>query len=360
MKYFEISLLCILSVLIFSCRSKDDNVFFKGELVHIGITSCTDTLKGSLVTLEDECLGLISVYDSLIFFSHAMDKKYQYRCYNYETGRHVANFFPIGRGNGEFMNVTPIHCTFNCGDTVKSIFVAVDEQKIGVFNISQSVLNKKTMLESISNFEWKKRFINPITQVYPLGDKIIGYINGRKPYFENDNYILPHCMVFDKTTMDVVDTIELYNKALLNELGEGIDINVFSFFNALKPDGTQMASIMVYLPQINIWDIKSGKIKGIRFGQTTLGDLMDHSRQATLCHAFLEVDENYIYVPLFIDDEFDKGTHLINVFSWEGNHIAQYYLEEPFDQIRMEPKSNTLFTYNQFTDKLYRYKMPDK
>lgn len=225
MKYFEVLLLCMLT---FSCGFKDDCFYFKGELVHIDITSCTDTLAGKLVTIEDEPLGLISVYDSLIFFSHALDKKYQYRCYNYETGKHVSNFFPIGRGSGEFLNVTPIHCTFNSGDTVKSIFIAVDEQKIGIFNISQSVLHKKTILESVSDFEWKKRFINPVTQVYPLGDKIIGYVNGRKPYFKDDDYILPQCMVFEKTTMNVLDTIELYNKTLIDELEEGIDIYISS------------------------------------------------------------------------------------------------------------------------------------
>ena len=109
MKYFEISLFCILCTIAFSCRSKDDCIFFEGELVHINITSCPDTLEGNLIKLEDEPFGLISVYDSLIFFSHALDKKYQYHCYNYETGKHVANFFSIGRGSGEFMNVTPIH-----------------------------------------------------------------------------------------------------------------------------------------------------------------------------------------------------------------------------------------------------------
>lgn len=360
MKHFGISLFCIWCVLFFSCCPKDDRIFFKGELVHIDITSCTDTLKGSLVTLEDECLGLISVYDSLIFFYNPMNRQYQYCCYNYETGKHVANFFPVGRGRGEFINVTPIHCTFNCGDTPKSIFVAANEQKMGIFNISQSVLHKKTTLESVTDFEWKKRFTNPIIQVYPWGDRIIGYIKGREPYFKNDHYILPQYMFFDKTTLDVVDTIELYNKALVNELKEGIDMDVFGSFSALKPDGTQMASCMGYLPQINIWDIKSGKIKGIRFGQTTLLDLIAHPQQATICHVFLDIDDDYIYVPWFVDGEVNKGTHIINVFSWEGNHIARYYIEESFDRIQIEPKSNTLFAYNQFTNKLYRYKMPAK
>lgn len=360
MKYFEISMFLLLCVLTFSCRPKDDHIFFKGEIVHIDMYSCIDTLKGDHVTLEDDVLGLISVYDSLIFFYNPMDKHYQYHCYNHETGKHVANFFPVGRGRGEFLNVTPMYCMYNCRDTIKSIFVAANEQKIGVFNVTQSIFQNKSVLESITDFEWKKRFIKPITQVFPLDNRIIGYIKGREPYFKKDNYTLPQYMLFDKATLEIVDTIELYNKKIIKKMIEGVDMNIFGFFSALKPDGTRMASVMGYLPQINIWDIKTGKIKGIRFGQTTLWNLIDNPQQAKMCHVFMDIDDKYIYAPWFVDGDINKGTHIINVFSWEGNHIAQYYIEEPFDQIQIEPKSNTLFTFNQFTNKLYRYKLPDK
>lgn len=357
MKNFKILLF---GILFFSCRSKDDSIYFKGNLIHIDISSKVDTLEGNIIKLEEEHYGLISVYDSLIFFSNPMDRQYQFRCYNHITGKHLANFFPIGRGHEEFMNVSPIHHTFNCGDTIKSIFVAANEEKMGLFNISQSILNKRTVLEDLSDFKWKKSFLKPLTTLYPLGDRIVGYIHGGKSLLENSKNTLPHYIYFDKTTMDIIDTVDIYNEVLNNILSDRVDSKVLGFFTALKPDGTKMVNSMSFLQQINILNIETGEIKGIRFGQKTLLDLIDNPEEVKMYHMFFDVDDDYIYVPMFADGMINKGANIINVFSWDGDYIAQYYIKEAFDQIQIEPKSNKLFTYNQFTSTLYCYGIPSK
>lgn len=85
-------ILIVCCVFVFSCSSKEDS-FFNGELIHIDISAQTDTLKGDAIVLEDEGVGMISVLDSLIFFYNPIDKRYSYHCYNYKTGKHIADFF---------------------------------------------------------------------------------------------------------------------------------------------------------------------------------------------------------------------------------------------------------------------------
>lgn len=359
MNYSNI-ILIVCCVFVFSCSSKEENSFFNGELIHIDISAQTDTLKGDAIVLEDEGVGMISVLDSLIFFYNPIDKRYSYHCYNYKTGKHIADFFPIGRGHNEFLNVTPIHCISMCNDTAKSVFVALNEQKSGIFNITRSISEKKTVLEDVRDFEWKKHFTNPITQIYPYKDKLIVLVNGRKTHFKHNTYMLPQYVFWDKKTLKPIDTITFYKKALTKELHEELDMNLFRFFGILKPDRTKMASIMGYLPQISILDIESGSIKEIRYGETTLWDLLAYPTSVARCHSSVAVDDNYIYLPWFIDGEITKGTHIVNVFSWEGKHVMQYYIEEPFDQIQIDSKSNVLLAYNQFTNRLYRYTIPNK
>lgn len=357
------SLIAILIAFLFvGCDSKNKDVeYFNGELVYRDISAQADTLTGEAIVLEDECVGgMVTVLDSLIFFYSPTDKHYSYHCYNYKTGKHIGDFFPIGREHNEFLNVTPIYCVSMYKDTAKSVFVALNEQKLGTFNITRSLSEKKTILEDVRDFEWKKHFTNPITQVYPCKDQLIVLLNGGKTNFKHDTYILPQYVFLDKKTLEPIDTIAVYNKALLKELHKGTDMNLFRLFGILKPDRTQMVSIMGYLPQISILDIESGDIKEIRYGKTLLRDLLVNPTSVARCHSSVAADDNYIYLPWFIDGEITQGTHIVNVFSWDGRYVAQYYIKEPFDQIQIDSKSNVLLAYNQFTNKLYGYALSHK
>ncbi len=203
------ALMVIFANVLLLCCMKDnkDAEYFNGELVYTDLSAPTDTLKGEAIVLEEECVGgMVTVLDSLIFFYNPTDKHYSYHCYNYKTGKHIGDFFPIGRGHNEFLNVTPIYGVSMCKDTAKSVFVALNEQKLGTFNITRSISEKKTILEGVRDFEWKKHFMNPITQVYPYKDKLIVFENGRKTHFKHDTYILPQYVFLDKKTLEPVDT----------------------------------------------------------------------------------------------------------------------------------------------------------
>lgn len=119
------SLIAILIAFLFvGCDSKNKDVeYFNGELVYRDISAQADTLAGEAIVLEEECVGgMVTVLDSLIFFYSPTDKHYSYHCYNYKTGKHIGDFFPIGRGHNEFLNVTPIYCVSMYKDTAKSVF----------------------------------------------------------------------------------------------------------------------------------------------------------------------------------------------------------------------------------------------
>ena len=140
-------------------------------------------------------------------------------------------------------------------------------------------------------------------------------------------------------------------------------------WDRIKPDRTKLAMSMVYLGQINIMDIATGKITGYYIKDTHNFDVLrKHSNfDMRFFYGQTLVDDDFIYGVLndsedaLINGEYrfingsDKTT--LYVFDWNGNFKKVLILDKAMESIALDPvnKQIYLLTNGAEDEEVYRY-----
>lgn len=357
--------LYIFFILVLLQGCKETKSYFCGDLVFVNDIHVADTLKGEKVNFDSLYFGLMSVSDSLMFFYNPRAKDYQYRCFNVKTGKFICHFFPIGRGANEFQNVTPIAKVYNENGDIKSLFTAINENKAGVFNITKSLEQKTTVLDTVFDFIWSEKYIKPFTHIFKYNDStVLAYKPPTKINLTGHRYSVPQYLKLNHKTNDTERVYDLYNDpSVVNDKAERLNENFYASFGLLSPDGRKIAMGMNMLAQINILDIETGELKGIRISETPEFDYfkgkLDDLR---FYYKHLDVDDRCIYA-LYADksySDFQKSpeSNIINVFDWNGNFLHKLYLNNGTDQIQLDSVNRLLYGLNFATGDVFCYRIP--
>lgn len=357
-------LFCIFCILVFlpGCSGKASH--FNGEIITVNDIQVTDTLFGEKIAFDSINSGMISLCDSFVFFYSPQMPDYQYYCFNIKTGKHISNFFPIGRGAGEFLNITPIIQKYEENGELKALFTAINEEKAGIFNITKSIRQKSTVCDTIFDLKWRNKHTKAFISIFQYDtNTILAYKRAAKITLEENRYSLPQYLMINWHTGDVERTYDLYNEpSIYNPEAKDLNGNFYMSFNSIHPDRSKIAMFMNMLPEINILDVKTGTLKGIRIsGSPTLEDLAntDSFREY---YYFSDVDDKYIY-GLYVNKsyiDFNKSANasIINVFDWEGNFVYKLYIANGLDQIQIDSKNRLMYGLCRATEEVFRYQLP--
>lgn len=357
-------LLCIFYVIIFLPGCRENTSYFNGKIITANDIQVTDTLVGEKIVLDSINSGIISLCDSFVFFySHNMPD-FQYYCFNIKTGKYISNFFPIGRGAGEFLNVTPIVQKYNENDEIKALFTAINEEKAGVFNITQSIKQKKTICDTIFNLRWSDKYTRSFISIFRYDDStVLVHKLPEKITLDDNRYLLPQYLMINYHTGNIERIYDLYNEpGVYNPEAKDLNEDFYLSYNLIHPDRTKIVMLMTMLPQINILDVETGTLKGITIsGSPGFEDLKecDDFRQY---YSFSDVDDKYIY-GLYIDKSYTDfkatvNTCMINVFDWEGNFVYKLYVGNGLDQIQIDSKNRIMYGVSLATEEVFQYLLP--
>jgi len=361
MKNLTLEIMIIMLIFSVGCN-KNENIYFNGKINLIELPKNSDYLKGELIELEGIYTGRFIAYDSLILFFSAKFPKQLMSAFNLQSKKHVGYFCDKGHGPNDFFEVEI------CNLLIKNnqLFLwlhGFNEQKMALLNITQSINTQLTKYDSIFNHEWRNKFIMPSIFTFALEDnKILAKWQTNPVFFPNkppravSNYFL-----IDKSKNDTISYI-IHNKPILKEWI--FSACFFSSVDKIKPDNKKIAMCMEFMSQLNILNIETGDLIGIRHKNTPDYKYFEKEQEIyRWYYSHLSVDNDFIYGlyrNLIINENFfnhDFSTNEIHIYDWDGNLIRRVFLDKKVDQITLDlnSKNKILYAYSNENEELYAY-----
>lgn len=187
MKIFKVITFFTLLFVFAACddRNKDAD-YLNGEIVYVNKDSVkVRDIAGKTTHIENCGYGMFSVYDSLMVFWNPRFNHHFFCMYNIDTEREIGYFCNIGKGHNEFLSVGSITQFFKVGDDLKTTICDFNNQKIFFWNISQSILKKTTVYDTIIPYNNLNLSKNTLVDnlFYQPDDTFLGKVQA------DDNYI---------------------------------------------------------------------------------------------------------------------------------------------------------------------------
>jgi len=333
-----------------------------GEIVYINKDSVeVRDIASKAIRVENYGYGIFSVYDSLLVFWNPRLADYFFCIYNVDTEKEVGYFCNKGKGHNEFFSVGPVFQFFKTDDELKTLINDTNKQKIYFWNISQSVLRKITVFDTIipcDNLGLNKNSV--VDNLFYQSDdtflariKSLYYIAGDSP--------LPYYRQWN-SSKGTINDYQVYKNIETSDVNSNnsLEDRVYSL-DVLKPDGSKIVQAMALIPQINIIDTKTGKIAFYRLSDVSRVSLFDSKRDdGRVYYNSVQVDDNFIYATYWGEKRWDASVgskcpfiHIIHVFNWNGEMLYELKTDRSFFRIALDPVRNRLYTADLDTNEMY-------
>lgn len=352
----------LLSVIIISCNKNDDNTYFNGEIRQI--EDKVENEKKVVLTplqLQGVNYGFIAVYDSLMFFMNPKLPDQFFNLFNVDTGKEIGTFHNKGQGPNEFIGLSPIFQFYidDDDDELKTLLFAPNEDKLLIWNISKTVKQRKTMIDTIVPYTWNEETKGASYKyIFRLNkDKILTSVQSHMTI--NDK--MASLPFYQKRTIfsnELLKNYSIYKQAIRNDEAEIIPETFFASNEFLKPDGSKIVQAMLHLSQLNIMDIATGEVVGYRMkGSPNFSIFTKKNKPLNKYHTRIQADDNYIYAAYWGKGQWGRYdipfVNTIHVFDWYGNLIQRIITDQPVGEMTLDAVRNRLYTTDVGTDEVF-------
>lgn len=356
-----IFIFCILSF-ITGCSDKS-SLYFNGEVFVVENFKEEKLLVGEKMFLEDIYTGSMAVYDSLLCFASGKYSDYHLYVFNHKTGQKLGGLASKGNGPNDFIGFSWMD-QFICENKEIKLWVSDDTRSwFHLLNLTKSIQTHTTCIDSTVILEWRKYWLNPLSQTFALDDNLILAKNqAEKINGESDNYLPEKFHLYKNTLANEIAGYTLYNKPIIPEK-RTIMLDNLTTTDRIKPDKDKVAMAMFMFGQINILDIEKGNIKGFRIKDSPdFKEFIKESNRHKVYYSDICVDNQYI-LGLYSEKRiseiqetqiFDLSTKIIHVFDWNGNPMYKITLDKEVVQIAWDYVGGFLFGKNK-DDEVFRY-----
>lgn len=245
-------------LIVFLCACSNDNEYYHVDSIkelHIGF--CEDTIKGELFVSSDTRPNGIERRDSILIVMGTSYSQNLFDFYNVKSKEKILSFGRIGHARNEFINA-PVYSYFDInGDDLMLYFP--DENSTKVLNFKETIKQKKGIFEKPQTHKYDGEnyfFINKDTVIVR---KSVSYIDPRDEVFFPPNFTI--------YTGNTAKNISIYPK-IIKSNNYGLLHFLYSSIVRVKPDKTKIVESLCLLDIINIIDIKTGKVVGIKESNT--------------------------------------------------------------------------------------------
>ena len=288
--------------------------------------------------------------------------------FNSKTGKQISSIVKIGEGTDEYLaTLTGYANQIEIENGICIWLFDHKKKRCVLIDWIDGNIRKEINVSSLSSS------IESSMKYFILNDSLLLVYNGGEAIFVDnmgtleDYFNPPKYNVFNYKTGQWIMTYEPYNKFKYNTTMLAA-MSLYSW-DRIKPDRTKLAMSMVYLGQINIMDIATGKITGYYIKDTPNFDVLrKHSNfDMRFFYGQTLVDDDFIYGVLndsedaLINGEYrfingsDKTT--LYVFDWNGNFKKVLILDKAMESIALDPvnKQIYLLTNGAEDEEVYRY-----
>lgn len=347
------------------CASCAQQGNFRGKMSEFTESDATKEVTPRVVKIDSLHSRTFVVVDSLAIFYETLTRSHSFQVFNINNGKEVGRYCPIGHGNGEYMALSPISAIENHGG-LKTLLYAPNESKRMVWDITESIKQNTTVMSDIRDFSAKEgSSSSSISFMCGIGKDSVIVKLPATPIPNSEGIIPARYQIRKLSTNEVLSEIQLFeNLENLDKIEGGVIMpgSFYSSFFSLKPDKSKFVETMMYLPQINIVDISTGKAHGYKlqnYPENTLeeknfGKIMGYyvAAQSTDSNIFA------LFCGTTLPNASD-GFDILHVYDWDGNMINKVKLKNPVHSIWLDSKNSLLYGLNANENDLYCYKVSD-
>ena len=348
----------ILLFFIASCNDMcNDSDVFNGEIYTIEDNVPQQEVTFQEYELNKPFLGYFAVRDSLVCVMNPRLPSNWYQVLNVNTPDDAINFVGKGNGHKEFSAVCPIFNFYTENNDTKGVLFDANKEQLSIWNITRSLSDASTVIEKQIRFPWRREnrgacfnelFIKDSCTIYAKVSAI--------PLGEHDAS-LPYYQIRDLRDGKKTSEIHLFKKSIVNKQTKHKPETFFYSHDAMKPDGSKIAQIMLFVPQLNIIDTESGNAIAYHLNDgMRLVDLQncDEFKPYFTC---ICADDNYIYAAFYGKNEWGINDipciNNIYIFDWNGKLRKKIITKHSIDKIAVDNVTKVLYTSSPADEKLY-------
>lgn len=350
------NLIWIIFILLFyRCQYVDDAEVFNGDIVFVedSVEKIQDVTIKKLF-LDGNNYGYASAYDSLLLFMNPKLGSHFFQIFNVNTGKELGQFVRKGLGPDEIIAAGPIWQLYKENEELKTLVFAPNEEKVWIWNISQSLEQQKTVVDTIYSCLWKEKGIC-YKEMFKIDDTFLMKV----PAFPigEDDATLPFYLQCETGTQTPLREFAIYKKSIKNSDSEVMPEMFYYSNDALKPDGTKIVQAMTKMPQLNILDLRSGKVIGYRLEGGDDFSIFQTENSLKTYFVRVQADDDFIYAVYWGKDLWKRNEipylNTIYVFTWEGRLVKKIRTDGDIDNISVDNVGKRLYLTRPKQDEVY-------
>lgn len=307
-------------------------------------------------TLSGINFGFISVCDSLGIYMNPGLPSHWYQVFNLNTREEVGRFCPKGNGHGEYGPVGPLYDFYVEGGAVKTWVFEANEEKLHLWNITESPAKQSTVMEKHAKLPWRNENGGACFKHILIKDSNTVYAQVQSMAINKKEATLPYYQVWNLQEGRKQAEIHVFKKTIANKDIEYLAAS-FSYSNdAIKPDGSRIVQAMTDVPQLNIIDTETGTVKAFHLGDGMRLPDLESAKELNTYFTTICADDDYIYTVYYGDIwNYDdvNNVNKIYVFDWNGHLVSRVTTKHCIEQIAMDESKKVLYTTSPMDEKLH-------
>jgi len=355
MKKINITIFATFIIAFFSCNSiNKDSEYFSGKIYSVNEDNLKiiNNITSKVLPIEDYNFGLIAAYDSLIIYWNPKLQTHFFKMFNVDTGKELGLFCNRGKGHNETISVGPVMQLFKKGVDISTLIYAYNEGKIFMWNIDKSIKDKRTIYDTVVDFNYKnKDKLSRYNRIFYKNNDILFARIASVPLNSEESTTL-YYQKYNMCTNNVLQDYHIYKKSVRNGKASVEPSSFYYSSDFLKPDGSKIVMAMRYLPQINIIDTNTGDVVGFRMPEGPGFSLFETKMKPyNIYYNSVQADDNYIYAAYWGKKQWEVSRNAkvpilntIHVFDWQGNLLYKIKTDRSYFRIWLDQGRNRLYT----------------
>jgi hypothetical protein len=295
----------------------------------------------------------------LICFNQKLPN-YWYNIFNVNTGAEIGDFVRKGLGPRETTSAGFIDQLFKKENDLMTLVRDIHNNRIFVWNISQSIEQGVSVYDSIVPHNSKSERSNEYydyTFYRPDEEALFAYVQSKdlQRSFDpgkSESTTTPFYETRTLYTNELIEVLPLYTEEIAERKTQqhSSPHGFFTGWSAIKPDASKIVQAMEDIPQINIIDTQTGDVIGYRakggYGFSQFNKVYKKSRY----YRVVQADDNFIYASYKGKNDM---VNTIHIFDWHGRLLYELIADRRFSNISLCQVRNRLYTMCAETDEVY-------
>jgi len=341
-----------ISIFLFSCQSNNKNTEKKIFLKNY-------TINGKTIFNNDVNIIYLFSVDSILI-AKLNDDNYHYAVYNPKTLKLLGKFARKGNGPNEFPDVLRYEQNIIENNQIKIWVYGYNTNKIYLINVSNSIKNQATTIDTILNVEPQIKFSNLfVTNDY----KVIGNIR-------NTTTDMKRLLIYDIEKNKIVKEVDLFPK--INIDNEDI---AFIFYkknmlhNSILVSNKELSKFASVLIRFNRVDIFDANCNTLNFyegkNNNTKADIKDFLAtkledrgNIKQYYFYATSSSNYIYTLYYnqLYSEYPKSIPVkIRIFNWNAEPVCEINVPDYLTTFTVDEKNGIMYGVAYFDEKILKY-----